>query len=196
MPKVSQQYRDARRTEILDAARRCFLRTGFHATSMQDLFAEAGLSSGAVYRYFAGKEDMIVALAEDNLRDVVALLRSLASTRPELGLGDAIAEVLETVHAKQDDEQLGAMAVLVWSEALRNPALAKRFEQALLPMRTELTAVVRHHQANGSLPADAPAAALAGLIMTIIPGFMLQLVLFGASTVREIPAAARALWPA
>ncbi|HEY0718123.1 MAG TPA: helix-turn-helix domain-containing protein, partial [Streptosporangiaceae bacterium] len=54
MPKVTQQYRDARRDQILSAARRCFLRDGFHVTSMQDLFAESGLSSGAVYRYFAG----------------------------------------------------------------------------------------------------------------------------------------------
>ena len=43
MPKVSQQHRDARREQIMAAARRCFLRDGFHATSMQDLFAEAGL---------------------------------------------------------------------------------------------------------------------------------------------------------
>ncbi len=44
MPKVTQQHMDARREQILDAARRCFLRDGFHSTSMQDLFAEAGLS--------------------------------------------------------------------------------------------------------------------------------------------------------
>jgi AcrR family transcriptional regulator len=196
MPKVSQQYRDARRTQILDAARRCFLRTGFQGTSMQDLFAEAGLSSGAVYRYFDSKEDMIVALAEDNLREVVATLHALAANEPDLGLGPALAEVLELVRAKQREEHLGAMAVLVWSEALRNPELAKRFDEALAPMRTELTEVVRHHQANGSLPADASPAALASLVMSIIPGFMLQLVLFGPKVVDEIPAAARALWPA
>ena len=65
MPKVTQQYRDARRDQILGAARRCFLRDGFHSTSMQDLFAEAGLSAGAVYRYFASKDEVIVAIAEE-----------------------------------------------------------------------------------------------------------------------------------
>jgi hypothetical protein len=63
-------------------------------------------------------------------------------------------------------------------------------------MRTELTEVVRHHQANGSLPSDASPAALASLVMSIIPGFMLQLALFGPEVVDQIPDAARALWPA
>ena len=82
MPKVSQQYRDARRDQILSAARRCFLRDGFHATSMQDLFAEAGLSSGAVYRYFASKDDVIIAIAEENMRDVVEMIHGVATQQP------------------------------------------------------------------------------------------------------------------
>jgi TetR/AcrR family transcriptional regulator, transcriptional repressor of aconitase len=79
MPKVTQQYRDARRDQILSAARRCFLRDGFHATSMQDLFAEAGLSAGAVYRYFASKEDMIIAIAEENMLDIVDMVHDVAA---------------------------------------------------------------------------------------------------------------------
>ena len=195
MPKVTEEYRDARSAQILAAARRCFLRNGFHETSMQDVFGEAGLSSGAVYRYFSGKEDLIVALAEENMREVVAMIHGLSTNDPHLGLGAALAQVLEVVTTKQTDEHLGAMAVLVWSEALRNKAIAKRFEETLAPMRRDLTEVVRQHQANGALPADAPADAIATLIMSVIPGFILQLALFGPETVRQVPDAAQALWP-
>lgn len=41
MPRVSQQYKDDQRAEILAAARSCFVRNGFHRTSMQDVFTEA-----------------------------------------------------------------------------------------------------------------------------------------------------------
>ena len=45
-----------RRARILDAAERCFVRSGFHRTTMQDVAAEAGMSPGNLYRYFASKE--------------------------------------------------------------------------------------------------------------------------------------------
>jgi AcrR family transcriptional regulator len=59
--------RDEWRAHILAAARRCFVRNGFHQTSMQDLMREAATSSGAIYRYFDSKDAMILAIAEDNL---------------------------------------------------------------------------------------------------------------------------------
>jgi AcrR family transcriptional regulator len=196
MPKVSQEYRDARRDQILAAAKRCFLRDGFHETSMQDLFAESGLSSGVVYRYFAGKEDMILAIAEENMRDVVSLIHTLAASRHGDGMGAALAEVLEVVRDKHAQSELGAMAVLVWSEALRTPSLAKQFDAALTQMRADLADVVRGYQARGGLPRAASPDALAALLMAIVPGFILQLAMFGDRAVAGVPDAARALWPA
>jgi AcrR family transcriptional regulator len=195
MPKVSQEYRDARRNEIVAAAKRCFLRDGFHETSMQDLFAESGLSSGAVYRYFPSKDDLILAIAEENLRDVAALIHTLAVKRNGFGLGDTLAEVLEIVRDKHAQNQLGAMAVLVWSEAVRTPTLAKQFDALLSPVRADFAEVVRESQAAGDLPAAADADALAVLLMSIVAGFILQLAMVGRDAVAGIPDAARALWP-
>ena len=195
MPKVSQQYRDARRDQILAAAKRCFLREGFHETSMQDLFAESGLSAGAVYRYFAGKEDVILAIAEENMRDVTALITSLATSRPSAGIGATLAEVLEDVRAKHAESGIGAIAVLVWSEALRSPALAEKFTALFGQMRTALADAVREHQARGVLPPDADADALTALLFAVVPGFILQLAVFGPKAVDGVPEAARVLWP-
>ena len=195
MPKVTQEYRDARRTQILDAARRCFVRNGFHETSMQDLFAEAGLSSGAVYRYFASKDDVILAIAEENMADVVAMIHSIATNPAQQGLGPAIADALEMIRAKHAEYHLGAMAVLVWSEALRNPSLAQRFDNSLAQMRVDLASAVREHQAEGTLPRDASPKALAALFMSIIPGYILQLSLFGSRSVAGVPDAVRLLLP-
>src|ERR1700761_4592062 len=100
MPKISQQARDARRDQILSAARRCFLRDGFHSTSMQDLFAEAGLSAGAVYRYFASKDEVIAAIAEDNMRAVLAMISEVVDEDPGQSVGEVAAAVLTRVQAK------------------------------------------------------------------------------------------------
>ena len=195
MPKVSQQYRDARRDQILSAARRCFLRDGFHATSMQDLFAEAGLSSGAVYRYFTSKDDMIIAIAEENMLGIVDMIRDVAARRPDRPMGAILADILEMVRAKHVQDGLGSIAVLVWSEALRSPAVAGRLSEMLARIRGYLAEVVRERQGAGDLPADIPADALAAALMSIVPGYLMQLAVLGPATVSGVPDAVRELWP-
>jgi hypothetical protein len=51
MPRVGQAHLDARRQQIVDAARARFAAHGFARTSMADIVAESGLSIGAIYRY-------------------------------------------------------------------------------------------------------------------------------------------------
>jgi TetR/AcrR family transcriptional regulator, transcriptional repressor of aconitase len=195
MPKVTAQYRDARRDQILSAARRCFLRDGFHATSMQDLFAEAGLSSGAVYGYFPSKDDVIIAIAEENIRHVVAVIHEVAIGDPGRPIGTVLADMMTVVRAKDDEEGLAGLAVLAWSEALRNPVLASRFADLFAQIRADLTEIVGKHQDAGNLPRDVPAESLASVFLSIVPGYILQLATFGSASVDGVPAAAEALWP-
>lgn len=64
MPKLKPETERARRDHILDAARSCFARGGFHATTMQHICREASVSPGAVYVYFDSKEALIAGLCE------------------------------------------------------------------------------------------------------------------------------------
>lgn len=64
MPKLRPATQLARREHILDAAEVCFARAGFHRTTMQDICKEAEISPGALYVYFASKEDLIAGIAE------------------------------------------------------------------------------------------------------------------------------------
>ncbi|HTZ91827.1 MAG TPA: TetR/AcrR family transcriptional regulator [Streptosporangiaceae bacterium] len=195
MPKVTDEYRDARRDQILSAARRCFLRDGFHATSMQDLFAEAGLSSGAVYRYFASKDDVIIAIAEENMRDVVAMVHDVDSRQPGRAMGAVLADMITVMRAKDAEYGLARLAVLAWSESLRNPALASRFAGLLAQIRADLTEIVRNHQRTGSLTSDVPAEAIAAVFASVVPGSILQLASLGPAALDGMPAAVEALWP-
>jgi TetR/AcrR family transcriptional regulator, transcriptional repressor of aconitase len=195
MPKRSQEYRDARREQILSAAKRCFVRNGFHETSMQDLFAEAGLSAGAVYRYFASKDEVILAIAEENLRDVLALIHTLATDPDRKGIGSTLASVLEMIRRKNAEDDLGPVAVLVWAEALRNPALHQRFQKSLTQLRRDLAKVVKEQQRAGTLPSGVGADGIASLLLAVVPGFILQLTLLGDASPARVGAAARALWP-
>ncbi|MBO0677523.1 TetR/AcrR family transcriptional regulator [Mycolicibacterium sp. S2-37] len=60
------------RLAIEQAARKLFAERGFHGTTLAEITSAAGKSSAAFYRYFDDKEDLLAALAESFLRDVVA----------------------------------------------------------------------------------------------------------------------------
>ncbi len=67
-----------RRRQLLEAAIRVMQRTGYHQMSMQALAEEAGVSVGLTYRYFSGKEDVLLAAILDILDALRAELPSAA----------------------------------------------------------------------------------------------------------------------
>ncbi|MEX2159115.1 MAG: helix-turn-helix domain-containing protein [Dehalococcoidia bacterium] len=72
MTRVTQAHVEARTQDILASALDMFARKGVDQTTMQDIATEAGISAGAIYRYFPSKDDLLravlVGCAEDNQR--------------------------------------------------------------------------------------------------------------------------------
>jgi AcrR family transcriptional regulator len=182
MPKVTPEYREERRAHIMAAARRCFIRNGFHAASMQDLVEEAGMSSGAVYRYFPSKSAVIEAIAADNLEQVVAVIQQ--SIDDGASPQAAIATVLDFVTLRHGEDGFAAIALLVWSEALRNPTLAAHLRHAIAAAFDKLSA-----GANRPPDDQLDSAALADLLLCLLPGYLMRLALGGPETVANIPGA-------
>ncbi|MGY5104387.1 TetR/AcrR family transcriptional regulator [Streptomyces sp. 900105245] len=195
MPKVTQQHMDARREQILAAARRCFLRDGFHSTSMQDLFAESGLSAGAVYRHFTSKDEMILAIAEENMRDVLDITLAVATNRQGQSMGAVMAELLDVIRVKSAEEGVAALAVLVWGEGMRNRSLAGKLDHLIGRIRANLVTLVHDQQKKGALTTNVTAEAIASTMLSVLPGYILQVALLEPAAVAEVPDAVRALWP-
>ena len=193
MPKVSERYRDARRGQIMDAARRCFVRNGFRETSMTDLFAESGLSSGAFYSYFAGKDELIIAIAQENFHDVVAMIHTIAQEGAG-SIGDALAHAIEVIDAKNAEAGFGGMAVQVWAEALRDPRLAAEFATLLEGVHEAIAVVVRRHQEAGTFDANVSATAFSRILVGVVPGYILQVALLGPAASTGVAETLRALW--
>ena len=75
-----------RRQSILDAALRSFLELGYTATTIDDIRAASGASTGSIYHFFAGKEELARALYLDGLASyqerLVAALEAHAEAAP------------------------------------------------------------------------------------------------------------------
>jgi AcrR family transcriptional regulator len=74
MPQIVPEPTLDRRAQILEAAMVCFAQHGFHQASMHDISAEAGISVGLIYRYFANKEAVIAAMVERHKSEIQDLL--------------------------------------------------------------------------------------------------------------------------
>jgi AcrR family transcriptional regulator len=195
VPKVSDTYLLERRQHILDSARRTFARNGFHATSMQDLFAASGLSAGAFYRYFDSKSAIVSAIAGESLGEVVAVLTAVAEQSPTASIGTALGAAMEMLAHKDDAENIASLAIQAWAEALRDDELAARLAEVITDSRARIAKAVRRLQRAGALPSGISADSLMSLFLAVLPGFLVQRATLGPDAVSGMPAAARALWP-
>jgi TetR/AcrR family transcriptional regulator, repressor for uid operon len=158
------QIGDQRRREVLLAAGGCFARKGFHQTSIADICASAGMSTGSLYRYFRSKDDIIRAMVEDERRGSAALVESLAKQADFVAALEAtFAEVLVSFA----DAGTNAMHAEVTAEALRNPDIATLVRASDEAIRTALTDVIRQAQhakvIDGSLAPEVVAELLIAL---------------------------------
>lgn len=174
MPRVSSEHLEARRRQILDAARTCFVRNGFHMTSMQDVLREADLSMGAVYRYFASKEELIHAIADDALADVRQALAPLVDVDAPPPLEEALGLLVRQQPPLDGGRESARLLIQVWSEAVRSPELATRYRAAMHAFLRFLEGVVRAYQERGWLTRTVAPEAVARALAALVHGFMIQ----------------------
>lgn len=179
MPRVSDDHLSARREQILDAARACFLRNGLHATSMQDLIKEAGLSVGAVYRYFKSKNEIIGAIADTVAGGVTRRLQQIADQEPPLPLPAAMSEVLEVIDAQIQPGGSFPLALQVWAEATLDPAIGEIVRGRYAGIRTAFRTMAARAVEHGELPPDTDVDAVGAALFGMVPGFALQRLLIG-----------------
>jgi AcrR family transcriptional regulator len=173
MPRVSEGYLEERRLEILDAAARCFARQGFHRTTMQDIVREAAASPGAIYRYFASKEELIAAIASRRHGAELRLLREAtggADVRSDLrGLVRAFLGLLAPA-----ERAWRRVTIQLWGEALRNERVMAVVREGLEQPLRELAARLRRARGEGRLPEGLDPDAAARLLAAAFQGLVLQ----------------------
>jgi AcrR family transcriptional regulator len=180
MPRVSEAHLAARRQQILDAAARCFIRSGFHATTMQDVIAEAGLSVGAFYRYFRSKDELIQAIAGAAITEVTAAVDTIVLAEPVPPLARAIGDVLAIVEANSGQGGFLRIGIQVWGEATHNAEMRGYVYEIYRQVRGRFETLARRARDAGQLPPDADPEHVGAALFGFIPGFALQWTVLGA----------------
>lgn len=155
-----------RRDTILDAAQRCFVRSGFHQASMQEICAEAGMSAGNLYRYFPSKEALIAGIAE---RDRAEVAQDFARADLSQGLF-AVLEGMARHHFTVRGIEQVKLCTEVMSEARRNPEIARISSAFDADVRKWLTALFKAAADRGDITRDADIEGAVDMLMIIADG--------------------------
>jgi TetR/AcrR family transcriptional regulator, repressor for uid operon len=116
-PGKRAENREAQVQRILDAATKCFVRSGFRGASMHDICREAEMSPGALYRYFPSKEAVIEAISENHRREDMAFLSRMGEGPTIIdGFMAAVMAHVKHVHASG----MGPLFTEIKAESLRN----------------------------------------------------------------------------
>ncbi|MDB5592272.1 TetR/AcrR family transcriptional regulator [Enterovirga sp.] len=174
-----------RKTRILDAAERCFVREGFHKATMQDIAAEAGMSAGNLYRTFPSKDALVEGLCERDRRDVAADFAAFD------GDGDFMANfvALGRKHFEDEPRDKAVLCLQIWAEAARSPAVAGHAAAFAEDVTARLTELLDKARAEGRVHPGVDPRAVALLIMTLADGLLVRrAVVPSFDAAREVPA--------
>jgi AcrR family transcriptional regulator len=174
MPKLKPEEIETRSREIIEAARVCFLRKGFHATSTDDICREASITPGGLYHYFGSKEDLIAAVIESAAKDVVRNLTALSEEAANTRSSVKALSALFSQSARDPETDNGTRLDLdIWAETLRNEKLAETTRQGWRLRRRWLESLIENGKAEGFYSKEVEASGLANLILIISLGMRL-----------------------
>ncbi|SHG66070.1 transcriptional regulator, TetR family [Kaistia soli DSM 19436] len=162
---------EARRAQVLDAARVCFARSGFRGASMQEICAEAKMSPGALYRYFPSKEAIIEAIAEDERCDAAAIVETMRGDAPLL---DRMVTCSIGYFAFMREAGASSLMAEISAESLRNTAIGQRFARIDDKVRATIDDILSEAVAAGEIPPIDDMNATIGLLMAAVDGIALR----------------------
>jgi AcrR family transcriptional regulator len=178
MPRIAQAARAARRDQIIAAGLACFARSGYHATTMADVAAQAGVSKGTPYLYFDGKQALFLALHEQwdcgarrRIEAAVSALPGGQQRSPRAVLGAVAAAIAAHVQAETQ-----TCRVLMEARALaaHEPVIAAAVRADEQQMHRELEELFTAGVAAREWPAGTDPALAARLFAAGLHGLMAQ----------------------
>jgi TetR/AcrR family acrAB operon transcriptional repressor len=186
------------RSRILTAARRVFAHKGYTGASLDEVAADAGLSKGAIYWYFASKSEVLLALVEERrerqsrtLPD--AIRRFTESDDPVSALTAVLKEQMELCRQNQE----WPLLVVEFLAESREPAVRERF-QILTRRRQEIIReAIAEAQQNQRLRADIDPYVVAVLLTSLFDGLQQWSLVdpTALSPASLAPSFAALLWP-
>lgn len=171
MPKLTPTVWAQRRQDLIDAGWRCAATTGFQVLTVDDVCAEAGVSKGSFYVYFDGKQDLLLALLEEDAAALDAAMEQLG--RANLTGAERLRRFVRTMLERGEDPARVQIRADLWAMAPADERIRAQFGSTVAARRATLGAWTQEAIDSGEL-IDLPANALGAILLALGDGLMLH----------------------
>jgi AcrR family transcriptional regulator len=177
VPKVSDEYKENKRQELLASAMSCFAEKGYQAATIDDIVAHSGMSKGAVYNYFKSKEEIYLTLRDQ------ATQRNFEKLKREIDNKSSAKEKLAQVFsiysdiAYMDQSFLDRHCVQIefYMNASRHEELNERMRENGKVFRGFLIDIVEEGKRTGEFREDVDGYLVAEAFWSFTDGMFLHL---------------------
>lgn len=170
-PRRSATFKAGRREAILEAALRRFVAQGYDRTTMREIAAAAGVSTGAIYVYFQTKAEMLQSLcAEEAALERAELLEAIRAAAPgedplAVGLAAAFRRYLDATPDERRARE--RIQLMLQYEATRDADFGATMREMIASWHRTIVELTRAEQAAGRLRADVDVASLATILVAL-----------------------------
>lgn len=145
-----RRRKEARPSEIIDAARAAFIEHGFAATRTDDIAARAGVSKGLIYVYFPTKEALFEAVVRSNVLPIFDVAAAALASDPTTPASAQLRLVLEMIYRELVGTERRRILHLIISEGPRFPQLAEFYHREVVSKgRALLRTIIERGVARG-----------------------------------------------
>ena len=161
-----QQTRDV----LVEAATEVFARRGYEGASLEEIAETAGFTRGAIYKHFAGKEELFFAVTDGANERVIEAFRAIAPTSPDESAWP-VARLAALWRASiMDFDDLLAIGMEYQLYVLRNPSSRERAVAHRRKTRELVTAFIEEVADRTGMTLRLPAPTLASVILAAADG--------------------------
>ncbi len=174
MALTRKQAQQETRRKLLEAAMTLAAADGIAALSTRAICAAAGLTQGAFYSNFSGKDDLLVALMEQHLNREIENLQDIAAATAARSLPDLLAVLAEHFATLGQNRGWLLLSVELQVHALRDPAFAEQYDATRATYLDALAEVMSTLMAAHGLRTTLPVRQLAAGLHALWTGMSVQ----------------------
>lgn len=170
MPRVSPAHLERRREAILSAALEVFITKGYQAATVNDIAQQAGLSVGAIYRYFPTKADLMLALVRERLGRAPSLFARLTARVDDPWERLVRCVELFTIALRVRHPGTGRLLLVTMAEAVQDGAVRQGLHSRFTGLVEYIAGIIAEGVARGRFRPDIDPRTVAALLLAMADG--------------------------